>query len=307
MIVRHKAAHDLDSAFDIHSITMMKLKETILKIKWDVIARILACVVLYGVATCMFTAPNDIVPGGVGGLATALASVIPLKLGTINLILSTVVEITGALVFGLHFIIRSSITSVLLSLFLNVFQGVIPVYTADPLAASIGGGALLGLGSAILLQRGISAGGTDTVAMVANKFIPHLRVGEVLLIADAFVVIIGTLIFRNIEVAIYSAFSIFVCGKVVDGVLVGMDRAKMLFVMSESSEEIRAWLIRHEMGVTVLNGAGGYLQTDREVLMVVLKRTKYAHVIKKIRSMDPRAFVIVGDASEVLGEGFKEE
>lgn len=269
--------------------------------------RMLASVILMGVAMLVFTVPNHIVPGGVSGLSTAVAELVPLKVGTVNFILSVIIEGMGCLNFGVKFVMRSLIISTGLSIFLNIFEGMIPAYTSDPLVAAIAGGAMFGVSCGILLGRGISSGGTDTITLIIKKYFPHVSVGKTLMLTDALVVLVSTIIFKNIDVAIYSAFTIFCSGQVVDKIVVGMDVAKLIYVITDSPEKIQNHLVeKMDLGVTVLTGKGGFSQTEKGVLMLAVRRPMFSAVLRVVKQLDVNSFVIVQDASEVWGEGFKE-
>lgn len=269
--------------------------------------RMLVSVILMGVAMLVFTVPNHIVPGGVSGLSTAVAELVPLKVGTVNFILSVIIEGMGCLNFGVKFVMRSLIISTGLSIFLNIFEGMIPAYTSDPLVAAIAGGAMFGVSCGILLGRGISSGGTDTITLIIKKYFPHVSVGKTLMLTDALVVLVSTIIFKNIDVAIYSAFTIFCSGQVVDKIVVGMDVAKLIYVITDSPEKIQNHLVeKMDLGVTVLTGKGGFSQTEKGVLMLAVRRTMFSSVLRAVKQLDVNSFVIVQDASEVWGEGFKE-
>ena len=269
--------------------------------------RMLASVILMGVAMLVFTVPNHIVPGGVSGLSTAVAELGPLKVGTVNFILSIIIEGMGCLNFGVKFVMRSLIISTGLSIFLNIFEGMIPAYTSDPLVAAIAGGAMFGVSCGILLGRGISSGGTDTITLIIKKYFPHVSVGKTLMLTDALVVLVSTIIFKNIDVAIYSAFTIFCSGQVVDKIVVGMDVAKLIYVITDSPEKIQNHLVeKMDLGVTVLTGKGGFSQTEKGVLMLAVRRPMFSAVLRAVKQLDVNSFVIVQDASEVWGEGFKE-
>lgn len=269
--------------------------------------RMLVSVILMGVAMLVFTVPNHIVPGGVSGLSTAVAELVPLKVGTVNFILSVIIEGMGCLNFGVKFVMRSLIISTGLSIFLNIFEGMIPAYTSDPLVAAIAGGAMFGVSCGILLGRGISSGGTDTITLIIKKYFPHVSVGKTLMLTDALVVLVSTIIFKNIDVAIYSAFTIFCSGQVVDKIVVGMDVAKLIYVITDSPEKIQNHLVeKMDLGVTVLTGKGGFSQTEKGVLMLAVRRTMFSAVLRAVKQLDVNSFVIVQDASEVWGEGFKE-
>ena len=269
--------------------------------------RMLVSVILMGVAMLVFTVPNHIVPGGVSGLSTAVAELVPLKVGTVNFILSVIIEGMGCLNFGVKFVMRSLIISTGLSIFLNIFEGMIPAYTSDPLVAAIAGGAMFGVSCGILLGRGISSGGTDTITLIIKKYFPHVSVGKTLMLTDALVVLVSTIIFKNIDVAIYSAFTIFCSGQVVDKIVVGMDVAKLIYVITDSPEKIQNHLVeKMDLGVTVLTGKGGFSQTEKGVLMLAVRRPMFSTVLRAVKQLDVNSFVIVQDASEVWGEGFKE-
>ena len=269
--------------------------------------RMLASVILMGVAMLVFTVPNHIVPGGVSGLSTAVAELVPLKVGTVNFILSIIIEGMGCLNFGVKFVMRSLIISTGLSIFLNIFEGMIPAYTSDPLVAAIAGGAMFGVSCGILLGRGISSGGTDTITLIIKKYFPHVSVGKTLMLTDALVVLVSTIIFKNIDVAIYSAFTIFCSRQVVDKIVVGMDVAKLIYVITDSPEKIQNHLVeKMDLGVTVLTGKGGFSQTEKGVLMLAVRRPMFSAVLRAVKQLDVNSFVIVQDASEVWGEGFKE-
>ena len=269
--------------------------------------RMLVSVILMGVAMLVFTVPNHIVPGGVSGLSTAVAELVPLKVGTVNFILSVIIEGMGCLNFGVKFVMRSLIISTGLSIFLNIFEGMIPAYTSDPLVAAIAGGAMFGVSCGILLGRGISSGGTDTITLIIKKYFPHVSVGKTLMLTDAIVVLVSTIIFKNIDVAIYSAFTIFCSGQVVDKIVVGMDVAKLIYVITDSPEKIQNHLVeKMDLGVTVLTGKGGFSQTEKGVLMLAVRRPMFSAVLRVVKQLDVNSFVIVQDASEVWGEGFKE-
>ena len=269
--------------------------------------RMLASVILMGVAMLVFTVPNHIVPGGVSGLSTAVAELVPLKVGTVNFILSIIIEGMGCLNFGVKFVMRSLIISTGLSIFLNIFEGMIPAYTSDPLVAAIAGGAMFGVSCGILLGRGISSGGTDTITLIIKKYFPHVSVGKTLMLTDALVVLVSTIIFKTIDVAIYSAFTIFCSGQVVDKIVVGMDVAKLIYVITDSPEKIQNHLVeKMDLGVTVLTGKGGFSQTEKGVLMLAVRRPMFSAVLRAVKQLDVNSFVIVQDASEVWGEGFKE-
>ena len=135
-----------------------------------------------------------------------------------------------------------------------------------------------------------------------------MSLGLLLLSADALVVVIAMVVFHNLEVALYSIVTIFVSSKTIDSLMQGIDHAKVIHVVSEVPEKIRAYIAdEKEMGVTLLPGTGGYTRKGKTVLLVVVRRNELAQMIKAIQSIDQKAFLFVTDAVEVHGEGFKED
>jgi len=269
--------------------------------------RMVLATILMALGLVIFTIPNNLVPGGISGLSTALAEVVPLKVGTINLLLSILVEAFGWWYFGFHFIMKATIISTALSLLINGLEGILPGYMNNPLVAAIAAGVLFGLGASLLLSRGISSGGSDTISLIVKRYFPHISVGKVLMGIDAVIVLFGTIIFRDIDVAIYSGFTIFVSGKVVDSILTGMDYAKLLYIITDRPDTVVEQMLNQlGVGVTMLSGKGGYTKEHKDVLMTVVKKGNFTAAVRIVKSVDAAAFVIVQDATEVLGEGFKE-
>ena len=160
---------------------------------------------LVGFALSMFTVPNDIAPGGVSGLATALAYITPIRVSAWTLMMNIPLMIAAWRKLGPRAIFFTLIATLLLSFFIEIGERFLPKYSSDTLVASLMGGVVSGLGMGMLFIRGISTGGTDLLALILKKLLPNLPTGTLLMFVDATVVVIATLIFRDFDVAIYSA------------------------------------------------------------------------------------------------------
>ena len=206
----------------------------------DIITDLVYCVVgsaLVGLSLSMFTIPNDIAPGGVSGLSTALAYITPIRVSIWNLMLNVPLLLCAWKLLGPRSLAMTLIATLLLSAFIDL-TALLPVYTSNALLASIFGGALSGLGVGLLFLRGISTGGTDLLALMMKKPFPNLPSGTMLLVIDACVVVFAVLIFRDIDVALYSAIAILVSSKVIDALAEGVDYAKVIYTVTDRGDEV---------------------------------------------------------------------
>ena len=275
----------------------------------DVLIDLLYTVVgtaLVGFALSMFTVPNDIAPGGVSGLATALAYITPIRVSAWTLMMNIPLMIAAWRKLGPRAIFFTLIATLLLSFFIEIGERFLPKYISDTLVASLMGGVVSGLGMGMLFIRGISTGGTDLLALILKKLLPNLPTGTLLMFVDATVVVIATLIFRDFDVAIYSAITIYVCSKVIDALTQGVDYAKVIYTVSSHGEEIaRALNENTDRGSTLIPAFGGYTGESKQIVMTVTRRSVVAQTLRLIRQTDPKSFSFVMDSTEVHGEGFR--
>lgn len=292
----------------------LKQKKSFVDFMWDALSIIFGCMIMaFGMV--MFTIPNNIAPGGLSGLATALSYLISETLGIsvgvgiLTFAMQVPIILIAMKVFGLKALITTVITAVaysgsieLVSLIPNLYT-----HTDNLLLAAVMGGAAIGLGVAILFMRGLATGGTDTVSMVLRVKFPRIRAGSLMMAVDAVVVLIAVIIFGDIEVALYSGISIFVMGKVIDAVMQGFDYARVFFIITDRAEAI-LHALAEEMGrgVTEIRVRGGYTHEDKKMLMTVARKGDVSLTLKLIKRVDPGAFLIMFNATEVIGKGFKD-
>lgn len=263
---------------------------------------------LVALAVAVFTVPNDIAPGGVSGLATALAYLTPISVGVWALVLNVPLLLAAWRMLGLRALTMTLLATVLLSVFIDLFGAILPGYSNNELLAAVAGGVLSGLGVGILFLRGISTGGTDLAALLLKKPFPNVPNGIMLLLIDAGVVAVAVLIFRDIEVALYSAITIYLSSKVIDALAQGVDYAKVIYIITERGEEISCVLNEQTgRGTTLLSAQGGYTGKDKQMVVTVTRRNVLAQTLRLIKQTDPAAFTYVTDSTEVHGEGFKNE
>ena len=253
----------------------------------------------------MFTIPNDIAPGGISGLATALAQILPVPIGMLSLFLNVPLAIGALLVLGWRPLAKTMVATVVCSIGIDLLTPVLPVYTNNVLLSAVMGGAMIGGGIGILFLRGLSSGGTDLLTLMLQKKLPNLPMGGLMLCLDGTVVLIAVLVFQNLEVALYSAVTIFISSRVIDSLMEGVNFAKVVYIITDKGEAMTVALnAQLDRGVTMIPARGGYSGQNKPVLMTVPRRSVLAQTLRLIKQTDPSAFLFVVNAAEVHGEGF---
>ena len=267
----------------------------------------LAGSVLYAISVDMFTAPNEIAPGGLTGVGTMLNSLFGLPIGTVVLILNIPLFIWGAAVMGWKFLGKTVTATVLVSAAIDILEPFLPAYTGDKMLASIFGGIFIGVGLSLIFIRGGTTGGTDLTARLLNRRRPQMSIGKLILLIDMVVIVAAGLVYGNLESPLYAVVSIFVTTKIIDALIYGtsIGTGKMMFIISDKNEEIADKIINTiSRGVTKIKSVCGYSGAPREVLLCALSRSEVYKTYDVIHKIDPHAFIIVGEAGEISGEGF---
>ncbi len=263
---------------------------------------------LVGMGLSVFTVPNDIAPGGVSGLATALAYITPIRVSVWTVALNVPLLIGAWRMLGRRSLLYTLLCTGLLSLFIELSDTLLPAYTNNALLAAIYGGGIMGLGVGILFLRNISTGGTDLLALMLKKVLPNVNNGTLLLGVDTVVVLLAVVIFRDIDVALYSIVAIMASSRIIDLLAEGADYAKVIYVVTDRGEAVAEALnTQTSRGSTVIPAYGGYTGDGKQVIFTVTRRTVLTQTLRVIKQADPRAFTFVTDSTEVHGEGFKED
>lgn len=264
-----------------------------------------SAIMAFGVAS--FLLPNQLSSGGVSGIATITYYLLKIPMGTMILIINIPLFIFAGYKIGKEYFIKSLIGTVSLSLFIDILEKYPPV-TTDRFLASIYGGVIIGIGTAIILKVGSSTGGTELVANLIKIYNPHISISKYLTIIDIVIIALNVIFFEHIEIGLYSAIAIYLYGKLVDIIFEGVYFTKLLFIISDKNEEISEG-IKNEIkrGVTGLYGKGMYSDKDKLVLVCAASRGDVYKIKNLARRIDNRSFIVVANAREVLGKGFKEE
>lgn len=263
---------------------------------------------VYAVAVTTLTAPNNIAPGGVTGVCTMLNYMFGTPIGLMSFLINIPIIIWSVVEIGYKLVVRTVAAIILSSLFIDLFSGVLPAYRGDPILVAIFSGVCEGLGLSLTFIRGATTGGTDMVARLLERRMPHLSMGKLMLALDGLVVAASAVVFGSIENAMYACIAIFVCTSVIDAILYGTDvgTGKLFFVMSPQVRQMGERIIREmDRTVTYLDSHGGYSKEPGETMLCVVRRFEVYQIQAVIREEDKNAFVIVGDAGQITGEGFK--
>ena len=288
----------------------MKISTTknLIKIKLGIfnIIKIAIGTLLMAIGIDLFLLPNQLSTGGFSGIGTILYYIFGFPIGTTVFVLNIPLFIIAYIKLGKKFFANAVIGTVLISVFLNAFQNIESI-TNDRFLAFLYGSIITGVGTAIVLKAEGSTGGTDLLASIVKFYKPQIKTGTMIVILDAIIVTANTIFFKETEVALYSALGIYVLGKILDIFFEGIDFSKMMFIISPKWEEISDRINKElKRGVTALEGQGMYKKTERKVLMCAMTRNEIRKARAIIKEMDPTAFIIITNAREVFGEGFKE-
>ena len=278
----------------------------------DVIKRyifmILGCI-SYALSLRMFLIPLKIVGGGVSGAASLIEILTSIPAGYFIFAINIPILIMGYRLMGLKFTIRCLITTASLSAFTNLFgieffdflQGI----TTSPLLASLYGGILQGIGIGLFIKFEMSSGGTELLGRITYHVIPVFSIAVHAAFFDGLVVILGAIFLENLENILYALILIFVSARVSDIIVLGLNKAKLCYVITTKAEEIADFLIHHSpRGITLLRGEGMYSKTEKGVLLTCVKNHQIQSLKNSVKSIDENAFVIVSEATEVYGKGF---
>lgn len=264
--------------------------------------------ILYGFAFDWFYTPNLIGYGGITGVGQVVNAFIPaIPIGMFVLVINIPLFILGWKFIGGHLLVTSLYSMVVSSVAVDAFALIIDFQPMDQMLAAVCGGALIGLSLGVIFAKGATTGGTDLIARLVKLKLPWISMGNMLLVIDTAVVVLVALAFGNLTTALYGFIAQVVCAYVTDMVLYGLDTAKVAYIISDRHKEIADTLVRDlDRGVTILHGEGAWSGQEKQVLMCAFKQRQIVTMKQLVKELDPAAFLIVCDAHEVMGEGFRE-
>lgn len=293
-------------------------KDKLFTKKWFVhYAYILLGSFILATAFVFFITPFKIVPGGVYGISIVIHYLTRgvfafapegLPIGTMGLILNVPLTIIGIKILGPRFGIKTIIGFILTSAFMDIltyFWGYKPLVPDDPLISCIFGGALAGFGLGLIFKSRATSGGSDIIAMIISKY-TKILIGQAIIYVDSLIVILGLIVFKNWTIPLYSWLVIFITGRVIDVTMQGISYDKAVFIISDNYISIRKKIIEDlNRGGTLIAGKGMYKGQERNIIYTVVNRRELVILKEYLDEIDPKSFMVVINANEVIGDGFK--
>lgn len=289
------------------------------KILLDVLKKVLFFVVgscIYAAGIALFLGPQQTPSGGASGLAIIINHLLPIFKGEDGgtgiwlLMINVPLLILSFFKLGKRFsaitVVIVSMTSFFTEFFEKIYDKLTPINSLDTLPAVIIGGICSGFAIGLIFKGGACLGGSDIVVKVLRLKFPYMKTGTFFLIIDGAIVLLGGLVFQDINKLVYAIIALFIQSKVTDLVLYGQDGAKMIYIITENMPEIAGRITKElHSGVTYLHAHGAYTGAEKEVLMCAMRKQLLPQAKDIVLEEDPKAFMIVTSATQVWGSGYK--
>lgn len=279
---------------------------TIRKYLLELFYLVIGCFIM-ATGTSLFLLPNQLSSGGFSGIATIIYYLFRFPLGTVMLILNIPFFVWAFFKLGKELLFKSLAGTILLATFIDLLDQ-IPALTNDRFLACIYGGVCIGIGVALVLKSGSSTGGTDLITYIARAYKPYIRTSNLIVIIDIIIISLNVFFFKKVEIGLYSAISIYIMGKMIDIIFEGVNFTKMMFIISNKYKEI-AGEVGEKLGrgSTGIYAKGMYTREKKMMLLCVGSRNEIAKIKQIATKMDPKAFIIIANARETWGKGFKKD
>ena len=276
--------------------------------KWsiDILMDILGGI-LIALGTYNFAALAQFPMAGLNGIALIFYHLWGLPIGRTALLLNIPIALICFPILGRQYFLRSVRTIIITSVIMDYLAPLFPVYTGDRMLAAIYAGVLSGLGYALIYMRETSTGGADFIMLSIKALKPHFSLGKITFIMDGLIVLLGTvMVSRDIDSLIYGMIITFLLSVVVDKVMYGIDAGKMTLIVTDQAQEVADMIDQVTgRGCTFLKGEGSYSKEEKAVVMCACNNKQMYSIRSSIKKIDPKAFIIIVESNEVVGEGFK--
>ena len=281
------------------------MKYSIVTVLKDTLITAFGCA-LFGLGFSLFLEPNGLNAGGLSGLAMVLVHLTNFgTVGIITALMNIPLFILAGMKVGKKFFVGSFVGMAFSSLFIDLFAK-IPAPELEPLICCLYGGAVCGVGLGFIFAAGVSTGGSDIIVRLLKLRWRNVPIGVINICFDAGVAILTGLVFWNISVALYSGVAIFITGQVIDIVVYRFDYSKVALIITKQYDAVaEAISDKLERGATFLHGEGTYSHQNTKVVLTAIKKQQLAELKALVVDLDPDAFIIVQEAHQVLGDGFK--
>lgn len=260
---------------------------------------------LFAFGFSCFLMPNDISPGGISGLALVAVELLQFgSVGSLSVLINLPLFLIAGVKIGRRFFFGSLTGMLVSSALIDVFA-LIPMPATEPLIGALYGGTLCGLGLGAVFAAGASTGGSDIVVRLLKLRWRDVPIGQISMAFDGMVAVITGIVFRDLNKALYTGVTVFLCGKIMDAVVYRFDYSKVALIMTKEHEKVaEAINDRLDRGATFLYGEGSYTHQELMVVLTAVKRQQITELKELVMEIDPNAFVIVQEAHQVLGDGF---
>ena len=261
---------------------------------------------IHAVAFNMFLGPNQIPMGGLSGLAQIINFLVPvLPVGTMNMLMNIPLLLLSGKLLGRRMLISSVVAVATSSVAIDAIAAPHTFVPMDPFLSAIFGGAMMGLGLGLISAQDATLGGTSTLARLIKIKYPWLSTGSLVMGSDVVILVLAVIAFGKLEAALYGTIALLALEMIMDKVLYGMDPSKVAYIVSGKAQEIAQILMKEqERGVTILRGEGAYTGDEKKILMVAFRQRDIVQIKRTVHALDNKAFMVVVDASTVLGGGF---
>jgi len=260
---------------------------------------------ILALAVVGFFLPNQMVTGGTAGLALLLHYITPLTIGSLIALINLPLLVLGSRYLGKMFAIRTVITIVLISLFIDFLAQIIKLepFILDTILSSIFGGIFIGLGLALVIKGNSSAGGSTIIAKIISSK-TEIKPAQVILVIDTIIILSALFILEDRAKILWSIISIYITSKMIDYILTGSLNKKVVYLVTQKTEELKK-LITDELGPegTIIKGDGLFEGQEKKMILIVVEVTKLQRLRQMVRETDPEGFLIITEASEMLGRG----
>ena len=260
---------------------------------------------LFAFGFSCFLMPNDISPGGISGLALVAVELLKFgSVGSLSVLINLPLFLIAGVKIGRRFFFGSLTGMLVSSALIDVFA-LIPMPATEPLIGALYGGTLCGLGLGAVFAAGASTGGSDIVVRLLKLRWRDVPIGQISMAFDGMVAVVTGIVFRDLNKALYTGVTVFLCGKIMDAVVYRFDYSKVALIMTKEHQKIAEVIdSRLGRGATFLRGEGSYTHQELMVVLTAVKRQQITELKELVMEIDPNAFVIVQEAHQVLGDGF---
>lgn len=283
-----------------------KRKLYIKKYAYELFLLIIGCFIM-ACATSFFLLPNQLSSGGFAGLATISYYLLKIPLGTTMFVLNIPLIILGYIRIGKKFLIKTILGISILAIFIDILDK-FEALTQDKFLGCIYGGIAMGIGTAIVLKSNSSTGGTDLLSYIIRSYKQNYSTSSLIVGVDSIIIALNVIFFKNIEIGLYSAITIYLMGKMIDIIFEGVNFTKIMFIISDKYEKIAKEIANKiERGSTGIYAKGMYTNEEKMMLLCVGSRNEIAKIKQIAVSIDKKSFIIISNARETWGKGFKKQ